>query len=447
MTTVKSFLYEHLYKEQQYCMKLNISPGCCLYRGEELSSVNGELTVPTGEGNIYYFYPSNYNSAYYDKNKTVYNRGDFIRFVEALDDVDLLHFCRTARPNTKYQILFVTQLEIKVTRLAPHTLGIKRCPCRIGAPVQLPGFIAKRRCIHHLVRDTSGVPYTDHLCLFRCLSLTKGDALEHVDVYAVKYFHEYYGENSSVYKYKGFKLGDLHLFERHFKLRVNVFVLTREKGDGCGMQTIGRLTRESAQIYKPLMNCSLYEHHFSYIKSVNVYCKSYPCAVCAKLFRKLSALKQHLKSDCGNVRHTFPGGVFCSKVDIFALLIAEGIVVADKIPRYFEHWMCWDMESFQIPTTSAIAADVPNLPVSTTSMTYTAYHGIMSSSVISNVESYLEPRGFIVSETLDGSGVVLATLRYMLEISAKSYRYCVCLLPWKIMYVCLQRPLLTYVLF
>ena len=421
MATIKKFLYAHLYTEQKYCMKLNISPGCCLFRGEEFHS-NGEITMPSGGGNIYYFYPSSYNSAYYDKNKTVYNRADFVRFVEALDDVDFLHFCRTARPDTKYQILFVTQLEVKVTRLAPHTLGLKR-PVKIGAPVTLPLFIAKRRCIHHLTHDNNRVPYTDHLCLFRSLSLALGNDIVHTDVYAVQYFHEYYGENSSVYKYKGFKLADLHLFERKFKIRVNVFVLTREKVGGGRMETVGRVQRESAQIYKPLMNCSLYENHFSYIKSVNVYCKAYPCAVCAKIFRRVNGLKQHIKTECGNVKHQFPGGVYSSRVDIFTLLLAEGIVVDEKVPRYFEHWMCWDMESFQIPTTSDIAIALPNLPLSTTSMKYTAYHGIMSSSVISNVEGYTEPRGFIVSDTLDGHGVVLSTLHYMLEISDSSYRY------------------------
>ena len=195
----------------------------------------------------------------------------------------------------------------------------------------------------------------------------------------------------------------------------------KDSDDADELICIAKTIRESAQIFKHTMNCSLYQKHFSYIKSINTYCKSYPCKTCGRIFEKLSSLGRHIKSDCGSVINNFPGGIYANKATIFELLEGEGLTIDETVPRYFPHWACFDMESFQIPQ--------PTHPTTgqkqeeEAAMMYIARHGVMSASVISNVESYKQPKSFIVSDTLNGHGVVIAMLRHMLEISDKSYRY------------------------
>ena len=161
------------------------------------------------------------------------------------------------------------------------------------------------------------------------------------------------------------------------------------------------------------MNCNVFQNHFSYIKDIAGYSRCFSCSECKRLFASRTLLKRHTKSDCTRVVHVFPGGVYKNKLTIFQILESCGITIPPETPRFFPHRIIYDLESFQ---------SKHNLPSDTDYMSYQSHHKVCSAAVVANFAPYDTVRVFVVDDETTGHDVVIAMLRYMIEIADESYR-------------------------
>ena len=77
------------------------------------------------------------------------------------------------------------------------------------------------------------------------------------------------------------------------------------------------------------MNLNLYEQHFSYIKDLRSYSRSYACRNCGKLWKHVGKLHRHERTCTGDVIYKYPGGVYHTAKTVFDRLEDEGIDVPE----------------------------------------------------------------------------------------------------------------------
>ena len=88
-------------------------------------------------------------------------------------------------------------------------------------------------------------------------------------------------------RFKGIKLEELSELEKLFEVNIVVYSLQREeKEEEVGKPEVtAHLIQRSHRHYSSTMNLNLYKNHFSYIKNVNRYSKSFQCTKCSKYWR------------------------------------------------------------------------------------------------------------------------------------------------------------------
>ena len=144
----------------------------------------------------------------------------------------------------------------------------------IGARVVLPDHILKNKAVVALVGGSHGA-YTDNLCFVRCLAVHRGVVdVKDLETPAKTYYRQYLQQQDMTpADFKGVTLDDLVVLEQVYSLNVYVYDLQEtEAGD-----IAARLVRRSPYKYDDTMNLNLYMDHFSYIKDLRSYSKTYYC--------------------------------------------------------------------------------------------------------------------------------------------------------------------------
>ncbi len=152
-----------IYRTQSHAFKLNISFGVILRH------------VETEE--VRYFRPYS-NQALFDQPIFVGRRADIANIVQRLNDTDVIESVIKNRPDTKWRLEFITNARFQVFS-TNFVLGTARTP--------LPSFIKLNDSVIGLDFDHYGLPYNDHLCAFRCLSLYYHKDLKHTSEYFVQW--------------------------------------------------------------------------------------------------------------------------------------------------------------------------------------------------------------------------------------------------------------------
>ena len=155
---------------------------------------------------------------------------------------------------------------------------------------------------------------------------------------------------------------------------------------------------------------NLYENHFSYIKDLARYSKSFCCSRCDKYWKKSSRLNRHEKTFDGKVQLKYPGGAYHVPKTIFEELEDEGIVAPEEW-RYFPFHATFD---FECCFDQEKAQELKN----TEKLTWQSAHVPLSVSVCSNMPGYQAPRCF-VSEG-DSDLLLEEFVQYLTTISIKS---------------------------
>ena len=171
-----------------------------------------------------------------------------------------------------------------------------------------------------------------------------------------------------------------------------------------------RLVRRSLCHHSSTMYLNLYKNHFSYIKSLARYSKSYQCSRCGKYWKHAGMLHRHEQKCEAKTRLHFPGGAYTVPPTIFDHLADEGIEVPERM-RYYPYFATYDFECL---------FNRENLPHNTEKLTWENKHVPLSASICSNVPGFTNPKCLIT--TGDSHDLLKSFVDYLVDISQESYR-------------------------
>ena len=203
---LNSLLEEVLSKEVSV-FKINIGFGVVLYN-----------TVQR----IYkYYYVSN-NSYLFEKSTTISNRQDMVDFFTKIKNLNIAEKYFYQRPSSSWVLAGVPNIEIKIYRIRSTPIG--------AGIVDLPKHIRNSRSIMSLThrQGKKQFPYTDNLCLFRCLALYRGAddrALEHISQELKRKLEEFTNKNYDA----GILIEDLPKVEECFNLGIKYTLSMRKR--------------------------------------------------------------------------------------------------------------------------------------------------------------------------------------------------------------------------
>ncbi|CAB4018814.1 Zinc finger and SCAN domain-containing 22 [Paramuricea clavata] len=303
-----------------------------------------------------YHHPSANNNRVFDYPFQIHNREDLVQVRTALENIDIHEWARQQRPNSKWIVMDFTNVTFYVTKLRDHP---------IGRSVRLPKYVLESRAIVSLDYDD----------------------------------------------FDGVTLEELPELEKLFELNIYVYRLTElHDEDEDKTSIVAQLIQRSHRRYANSMYLNLYGSHFSYIKNLAMYSKSYCCCKCDKMWKTAKALNKHERTCDGSIRHIFPGGAYKVPQSIFDLLADEGIEIPEDL-KYFPYRVTFDFECYFKHTS--------NRSRNTEKLTWQAEHIPLSVSVCSNVPGYTEPKCFVSSG--DTSKMIQEFVEYLVKISQESY--------------------------
>ena len=354
-----------LFDQQKTAFKVNASYGFVLKEKQ-----SGRLR--------YYHSSSNCCGRLLEEPSLIANRDDFDRFLARIAESDILQWAITQRPNSDWVCEHVTNVTFFINRIAQHPIGC------VG--VALPDYVKRNKAIVGLEKDGHGVIYRDNLCLFRCLALHQGCDVRRLEVTVATLYAKY--TDTPVRDFAGVTLDELDEVETTFKTNVVVYKL-EEIGDG---KTTSELVWRSTDQYPDTMYVNIFEIHFSYIKDINMYSRSWRCRNCEQALWKSSwELYRHERTCEAGVNRIYKGGVYRPPSSVFERLDDEGIVVGDSL-RFYPYRATFDFESFFTGDT---------LPADTDHVQWVARHIPLSVSVASNVPGYEPALCFVTDGDAD----------------------------------------------
>ena len=347
------------WERQLSCVKLNCSMGCVLE-----NKTNGQLR---------YFHASANNATVFPSPRLMSSRTGLERFFDELLNVDLQEQAIRRRPSTEWKLRFLTNISFYLFKL--------KNMARIGGDdgkEKLPEFIKRNRNIVAL----DG--YDDNLCFFRCLYLHMnpkgGNRPPKRRVKAIPATFLCHSDAPTDVQKFGVSIDDLVLAEKCFGVRI---IVLGSRADGSSLVSRTSTAKTGETLY---LNVS--RGHFSYIRNIDAFAKSYVCPTCGTCFDRFFKCKRHKCRPDKASRYVFKGGVFESPPTIFSKLGKfAGIVVGDEQDRrYYRYVITYDFECF-LPSMGT--------PASTHSTTYDNTHEFLSVSVCSNVPGFRLPVCFV----------------------------------------------------
>ena len=288
----------------------------------------------------------------------------------------------------------------------------------------LPAFLSGREpCLVALDRNSNnGKVYSDNLCFFRALALHNGCHQKNLERDAQHYCERYRKFFPEKNKFCGVKLKELIDLEHLYEVNIFVYSLEPTKPDGeegeediekeeedFAPEIAAQLIHRSLCHYPSTLYLNLYQNHFSYIKDLKKYAKSYSCSRCGTLWKHVGMLNRHERTCEAKVSYQFPGGAYKTPLTIFQLLEDEGLTVPEHL-KFFPYRATFDFECMFTPET-----DLND----TEKLTWDAKHISLSVSVCSNVPDYDQPKCFV--SDWDSKKLVKEMLEHLVKISEQSY--------------------------
>ena len=349
--------------------KVNISFGLVLRH-----TVTGELR---------YFHSSFNNAQFFDEPFPIGSRDDLDRMLEALSRRDVEEFGRRQRSDTKWVLESMTNITIFVNKL-------KGFP--IGAPVRdLPPHVANNHAVVNLVKNRrTGQRFnTDDLCFFRCLALWLNNDNHDILERDTKHLLETYRQATNDPEATALALDELTKAEDVFGLNIQVYTLVREGAEEGGddeVEVFAQLVRRSPCRHQRTLYLNLHGKHFSFIKKIEMYSRSYSCVKCGYVTHREYNVRRHQRKCVANVKHSFPGGGYRVPPTIFEKLEDLGVHIEEE-NRYFPYRATFDFESYFQP--------VPERLQGRGKLAWERRHELLSCSVASNVPGLKEAQCFV----------------------------------------------------
>ncbi|KAL5018801.1 hypothetical protein ScPMuIL_004523, partial [Solemya velum] len=128
----------------------------------------GMILVHTETGDYRYFKPFS-NEKLFQRPIYVSKRSDLKRLKLRLQEFEVTDFMLRQRPDTKWKPRLITNVRFVLYHLS-YPLG--------KGSTRLPDYLTNSASILCLDKSPRGKPYTDQLCLFRCLAVHRGHRTE-----------------------------------------------------------------------------------------------------------------------------------------------------------------------------------------------------------------------------------------------------------------------------
>ena len=391
-------IIQSIFEQQTSAFKLNLSFGFLLRNSE------------TGE--VRYYYPSQ-NGFVFQEPLLIANHEDLENLLKKVADTDWLEYIRKQKPNSKWRVSLTCCVGVYIYKLPEMPIG------RGG--FFLPSFIVENRGVDGLEKNhQTGKPYQDHLCYFRCLARHKGFDLKNLERKTKALKAQYFQTltDNEVKGFEGITFNDLHRLDQIFGIHTYVYALELPT-PGC-KHPVARLVHRPRKILskaesKSAMKLNLYGNHFSYIKNMSSYTKSYECGRCTKIFKRPFDLQRHEVKCDARVKFVYPGGLYTPPKSIYDKLEEEGIKVPEDM-KFSKYFATFDIEVYY-PKSNTLPTKRPKLE-------FTAEHRLLSVSVAANVPGYLDPKCLIVEgdQEKDGEELVKELVTYLNEISDTAYQ-------------------------
>ena len=355
MSTLQSSDVTTIFEEQSWKFKCQASIGSILYN-------NGEQTLR-------YWHASMGRDRLFDAPVLIQNASDYQNFINELSKRDYMEQASQDRPNTSWSIHLLTNLTIYVYPITNHPIG---CPTLLSESTKC------NKAIVCSDLDSNGKVYTDNLCLFRALALSrhKNDSLATT---TKLYFEDYIqARNIDCKDFKGVSIDELKFVERICSTSINVYERVKDKDS-----YFGKMIYRSSTNYKHKLNLHLENNHYAWIKNLSLYVKSYKCEFCGKLLKAAKTLKEHSLSCSSISKRYYPSGIYSPTKSVIEKLIEEEIVTT---ARFFPYVATIDCEAY---------FDVQSLPSDTKTIHWQNQHKLASISICSNVPGFKSPVNFI----------------------------------------------------
>ena len=289
----------------------------------------GFILRNTDTGALQYHHPSANNNLVLEQPFLVFNREDLERLYQQIAEIDFLEWVRQQRPNSKWVVDLVTNVTWFVWKLRDHPIGRRS---------HLPGYIAENHGIAPLDRNrNTGKLYQDNLCFFRCLALHNGCHTKNLERDTKHYYQQYQEAGLAKKKFHGVKLSELDELEKLYEVNIQVYNLAPTQTHGEEEEETedkpdiaATLLHRSHRHYESTLYLNLYEKHFSYIKDLARYSKSFQCSRCGKYWKGTNKLRRHEATCDGKVQLKYPGGAYHVPKTIFEELEDEGILVPEE---------------------------------------------------------------------------------------------------------------------
>ena len=342
-----------IFHEQEFKFKVNASLGFVL-----LNNKNNRLR---------YFHPSPNADKLFAKPYLVEDRESYERFLTDLKAKQLFESSMRSRPDSSWSFHLIANLNFYLYPSVDHA---------IGCPFDTSLHMKNNKAVITMMKDSSGVPYDENKCFFRCLAMMKGGGVA-LQKTAYSYLARYLEwKQMTAEKFEGVRLTDLRNIEKLFSVSVMVYRLEEKQGD-----FVATLAHRSCSRHKDKLNLHWERNHFCFIKDIRMYCKSYRCDFCDKLLRSAYELRRHALGCTFHTKYSYPSGPFNVPVTIFDKLGKIGVTVNESM-KYYPYFVAFDCESW---------SDTSNLPRNTPTIEWEARHRLASISVASNVVGYTEP--------------------------------------------------------
>ena len=370
----------------------------------------GFILRNTETGALQYHHPSANNNLVLEQPFLISSPDDLERLYQQIAELDYLEWVRQQRPNSKWVVDLVTNITWFITEIRDHPIGRGK---------YLPGYIVDNIGITPLDRNIqTGKPYEDNLCFFRCLALHNGCHTKNLERDTKHYYQQYRDAGLSKKKFHGVKLSELDQLEKVNEVNIQVYSLAptqthceeHEENEENRPDISASLIRRSHRHYACTLYLTLYENHFSYIKDLARYSKSFCWSRCGKYWKKGFRLNRHEKTCDGKVHLKYPGGAYHVPKTIFEELEDEGIIVPEEA-RYFPYRATFDFECF---FDKERAQELKN----TEKVNWESAHVPLSVSVCSNVPGYQAPKCFVSNG--DPNVYITEFMQYFTKISLKS---------------------------
>ena len=335
-----------------------------------------------------YYWPSQNNQLLLGSPQLIRNEADMLGLCNVVSQKDLQK--HVTYPNTKYTFVKCTNISFYVTKLP----GVA-----IGAPVDLPEYLLNNRGLYSLTARR-GKKYTDRLCFFRALALHRGGKIGAIEVPAKRLLREFCAEASmDVKDFCGISLDQLEDASKLFNVGINVYMQDKDRTTDLVYRTIKQ---------DNIMYLNLYIDHFSYVKDLDKYSRSYCCPKCRKIWTHHGHFKRHVKTCDAGTRDLYANGVFSLPQNIFEQLAVHGVEIPPHL-RFYEYRVAFDIECFLSQETNIS---------DTERVSFSHRHELASISICSNVPDFEDPACLIS----DGSPrkLVKDAIDYMNEISTKA---------------------------